>query len=331
MRVGFIGTGQFARARAESLRRVGGEAAACYSPGRRNREAFGEEFSARVFAEPLEMIRPEVVDALFIMVPTDVCDGTFEGAAVEAGVPFLCEKPVGMDAGTVADISRRVRERGLVTTSGYILRHGPAAAAVREFLAGREISIVRSCRMQPPLGAWYARASRSGGLMHQAGTHTIDFMRWTLGEIESVSALTSSGISPKLVEGADVYDSMSARMVFASGTIAEISVSGICTKAARRMELLDVYGLHFRLVIDDIGEAGRVRYLEGEGDWKELRMDPIPQLVDEHTRNFLEAVEKSDPSAVLGSYPDAAKSCLVSLAMNESASKGGAPVKPDST
>jgi predicted dehydrogenase len=309
---------------------VGAEVAACYSPSRKNREIFGEEFSARVFAEPLEMIRPAVIDALFILVPTNVCDGTFEGAAIEAGVPFLCEKPVGMDAGTVTAISRRVQERNLVTTSGYILRHGPAATAVREILSDRHISIVRSCRMQPPLGRWYAQATRSGGLMHQAGTHTIDFMRWTLGEIESVSALTSSGISPELVEGADVYDSMSAQMIFESGTIAEISVSGICMKAATRMELLDVYAHDFRLVIEGIGESGRVRYVEGEGDWKELRMDPIQQLIDEHTRTFLEAIEASDPSVVLGSYPDAAKSCLASLAMNESASKGGVPVRPDS-
>jgi predicted dehydrogenase len=257
------------------------------------------------------------------VVPQHVLNGVWERAAIAAGIPFLCEKPVGLNLGLARQVAREVQQRGLVTSSGYQMRQGKSAAAVRQVMARQRLAIVRACRMQkPPLVGWFRKQALTGGPMVNAGTHTVDFLRFMLGEVKTAAAIVSAGINQSSLPDGDVWDAMAAQLRFSSGAIASMDMGTVSEAATVRHELLDVYGKDFRLIWD----SSAIRYKEGSADWVELPMDGDDELAVAQVRNFLDAVEQRDPSAVRGSYPDAVQTLAVTLAMNRSADEGGRPI-----
>lgn len=318
MKVGFFGTGAFAQEHARSLQNIGAEIAACCGTNPAKTKTFAGKYGARVFDHPDEMIHPAIIDALYLVVPPYALDGKLEQSSLDQGIPFFCEKPVGLDLAVCRNTARQVEATGLVTACGYILRHGNAAAAMKTVIARNRISIIRAGRMENLHGpVWRRSMEKSGGGMVDLGTHQVDLLRWLLGEIQSVAALATSGICRDRFENCDIYDSMDSQILFQSGVIGDIAISCILENQAKKTDLLNVFGRDFMLTFDFC----QVRYKEGAADWVELTVEP--DRMDIENRNFLEAVEQRDPRRVLSSYPDAVKTLAVTLAMNQSAAKMG--------
>jgi predicted dehydrogenase len=317
MRVGMLGTGIFAESHAKSLTNIGATIAGCYGTNPSKTEAFSTRHDCSIFENSLELISPDLIDVLYIVVPPFAHDGRWEEAAIERHIPFLCEKPVCLDLSLGRALAEKVAKSGLVTTSGFVFRQGETAARVREVIARNEVSIARSCRMGGLTPKkWARRMAGSGGMMVEAGIHSVDFMRWVFGEIRWVWASATSGISTS-IEDCDLYDSMDARIGFENGAIANLSVCNILNHGASKLDLLDVFGKDFMLTFDGPWEGDKVRYKEGPQDWAELTIDAA--RLDLHNRGFLEAVSAADPSRVRGDYPDAVRSLEAVLAMNRSA------------
>ena len=71
-----------------------------------------------------QQYRKKVIDVLFIVITPNHLDGTYEMMAIEAGIPFLCEKPVGLKGKKMREIAEQIEKHELVTTSGFLLRYG---------------------------------------------------------------------------------------------------------------------------------------------------------------------------------------------------------------
>jgi myo-inositol 2-dehydrogenase/D-chiro-inositol 1-dehydrogenase len=318
-RVGFVGTGGFARSHAEALRTLKATIVACYSTNKAKAVAFAEDFGAKVFADPLEMIDREVIDVLYVVVPPFAHDGKVECKAVAHGIPLLCEKPVGLDLGLCKELSREIRRTGLVTSSGYLLRLAGLMGRVREVVARNAVSTVRSCRLaNMPEVHWWRRMEQSGGQMVEQVTHFVDLLRYVVGEVRSVASATTSGLAPRKYSECDIYDSMEALLVFEGGAIGSIAASHLLNSGGARIEPLEVCGQDFYLSYD----LQKLRYKEGAAEWVELEEEEGRDLLVEENRLFLDAASRGDPSAVAGSYSDAVQTLAVTLAMNESARTG---------
>ncbi len=317
MRAGFIGTGYFANEHAECLRRLGVEVAACFGTNQLKTKEFSNKFGALRFNSPLDMIDKKNIDVLFIVVPPFAHDGEVELAAIEKGIPFLGEKPIGLDLSKCRDIASRIEQKGLVTSSGYWLRAGNVSERIKRVISANQISLAQSFWLSGFIRApWWGKMETSGGPLVEMVTHYIDYMRFMLGEIQSVTALSKHGVNSSR-PNCDVYDSIVSLLLFSNGQIGSLNSSHILQDDVASKRILELTGREFYMCV----ETERVKYKQGAENW--VALDFESNRMDINTQRFLEAVRRDDPAFVYGSYPDALKTLEVTMAISKSAEEKG--------
>jgi myo-inositol 2-dehydrogenase / D-chiro-inositol 1-dehydrogenase len=316
LRAGIIGTGGIGTQHANALRALGVAVTACNGTNPSKVAAFAEAFGARIFDDPATMISTEHIDVLFIAVPPFAHDGSLERSATHAGIPFLVEKPIGLDPDVCLRIAREVEDRGLVTAVGYMLREVPALTELRSIVARNRFASVRSLRATDfPQARWWRRMDQSGGMMVEQATHMADLLRHVFGEVRAVAATTSSGIGTDRWEGSDVYDSMETVIRFENGLVGSMSISNVLTNGFRRVDILEAFGADCYVSLD----FDRLLYVEGQGEWVRHDVPDHQALVTAQDRRFLDAVTRGDPDAVGCSYADGMRTLELTLAMTEAA------------
>ena len=170
-----------------------------------------DEFGARPFADYRAMIdetKPEFVIAL-----GRHCDmpETFR-YLVDAGVPFVMEKPWGVDAETVSALADLAEAKGAWVAAPFMIRYLPWAQMAKRMLQDGEFGTVSHIvfRMIRPsmqryydwTSPWmYERAVAGGGALTNLGPHGMDIARFITGEEpEVISAVTSDAVHQIEVE-----------------------------------------------------------------------------------------------------------------------------------
>ena len=148
-------------------------------------------------------------------------------AALEAGIPTFCEKPVSSDPTASADILRRTETSGVPVQIGYPRRFDAAFAAAREAVASGSLGwlhTVRSTTLDPaPPPDDYLRAS--GGIFRDCSVHDFDAVRYVTGqEVVEVYATGSNQGAAVFAECGDV-DSAATVLTLESGALAVVSNS----------------------------------------------------------------------------------------------------------
>jgi myo-inositol 2-dehydrogenase/D-chiro-inositol 1-dehydrogenase len=134
-------------------------------------------------ASVAELLAAGRVDAALVAAPTPL-HLRLTAPLLEAGIPVLCEKPLGPSAG-VARAAGAVAERtGTPLAVAYWRRFVPSLAALRaRIIAGElgEISLIGCWQWdaEPPPAAFRAD---SGGIAVDMGVHEFDQIRWLTGE-----------------------------------------------------------------------------------------------------------------------------------------------------
>lgn len=329
IKIGFIGTGNFAKQHAEVLTEIGAKIVACYGSNAEKTAAFSRDFHCKIFKEPFQLISPDIIDALYIVVPPFAHDGSIELKAIEKKIPFLCEKPVGLDLSVCKYVSKEIENNNLISSSGYLLRYEPLFIKIKEIINRNKISTIRICSYAyMPEVHWWRKEKLSGGMMVESGSHYIDLLRYLFGDVSSVASVTSSGLSNNNVADCDTYDSMEAILKFQSGNIASVGVTHLLNKIHARNDELQVYGQNFALKIDlyklRYKNEGIVLYKEpNDSDWNSLSNSTSKkELLTQQSITFINAIQKNNHSFIKSTYPDAVKSLSVALAMNQSAEWG---------
>jgi myo-inositol 2-dehydrogenase / D-chiro-inositol 1-dehydrogenase len=148
-------------------------------------------------------------------------------AAVDAGLPSFCEKPVARTAAEAVQVARRVDDAGVPVQIGYPRRFDAGFAAARAAIANGELGwlhTVRSTTLDPapPPPAYIAV---SGGIFRDCAVHDFDAIRWVTGR-EVVEAYATGGNrgASFFAEAADV-DTAAAILTLDDGTCALVSNS----------------------------------------------------------------------------------------------------------
>jgi myo-inositol 2-dehydrogenase/D-chiro-inositol 1-dehydrogenase len=146
-------------------------------------------------------------------------------AAVAAGVPTFCEKPVAEDPYAVGDLVEAVQRSGIAVQIGFPRRFDPSFVAAKAALDAGELgwlTTIRSTTMDPaPPPAAYVAVS--GGIFRDCAIHDFDAVRWATGrEVIEVYATGSNRGEAFFADAGDV-DTSSALLTFDDGTIAVIS------------------------------------------------------------------------------------------------------------
>jgi predicted dehydrogenase len=170
-----------------------------------------------------EALSMDGVDAVSIATPP-ATHQALALAAAAAGKHILCEKPFALDTNQALTMYEAAERAGIVHLLGTEFRYSPLNALLAQ--------TVQSGRIGDPIDAqfsldvpfvtgddsggvpdWWRDEASSGGWLGAYGSHVIDQIRTTLGEIESVSAFL--GNREDRLSGAD--DGFNALFMTASG------------------------------------------------------------------------------------------------------------------
>jgi myo-inositol 2-dehydrogenase / D-chiro-inositol 1-dehydrogenase len=149
--------------------------------------------SIELFESVEDLVAAGGIDGALIAAPTDRHVEIVTRLAA-AGVPVLCEKPLGLSSDDARLAGRAAEEHGVPLQVGYWRRYVPALQALRTRIAAGELGDVHliACYQwdeRPPAAAFRAH---SGGIFVDMGVHEFDQMRWLTGqEIRTVTAIAS--------------------------------------------------------------------------------------------------------------------------------------------
>jgi predicted dehydrogenase len=232
LRIGFVGTGLIAWAHGLGLQAMieGGvidaSIAVVYDRSRGRAEGFATTTGAEMVVDSLEAV-VERCDAVWVCTPTSAHRPAVD-AAVAAGRPIFCEKPLATDLDGALALSAAVASSGLPAQSGLVLRSAPVFLALRELVhsgqLGRPMAAVFRDDQYFPIQGTYGSKWRSdveqagGGCLIEHSIHDLDILRFCFGEVTEVSGRTSNFSGHPGIE-----DVASVSMQFASGLTAHLT------------------------------------------------------------------------------------------------------------
>jgi myo-inositol 2-dehydrogenase/D-chiro-inositol 1-dehydrogenase len=226
MRLGLIGLGRIGAFHAQTLSDLAAVDSLVVTDAV---PAVTKEVAERVGAEPADSVAELLgagVDGVLVAAATDTHPELLL-AAVEAGLPVFCEKPLARAVTEAVAVARRVQDSGLPVQVGYPRRFDPAFLAARAAVESGELGglhTVRSTTLDPapPPAAYLAG---SGGIFRDCAVHDFDAVRWVTGrEVVEVYATGSDRGDPLFTETGDVHTA-AAILTFDDGTLGVVSNS----------------------------------------------------------------------------------------------------------
>jgi len=201
LRFALLGTGRIGQVHAASIHRsedaVLAVASDVFIAGAERTVA---QYGGRATSDPLEAIAADDVDAVIIASPTPTHVDLLS-AALEAGKPALCEKPIDLDITRVDEIRDRARDAKAPIVLGFNRRFDPHFAELRRRVQAGEIGplehlAITSRDPEPPPAEYVAV---SGGIFRDMAIHDFDMARSFVPDIVAVTAVGlrqfDSGIS----------------------------------------------------------------------------------------------------------------------------------------
>ena len=218
-----VGAGGAARAQLAALR---GVPEACIA-GVVAPEGLPEDLSRaglRGFLTLESALAQSGADAVSIATPNDT-HLALGMQVLEAGLPLLVEKPIGLDTAQARALEAAAQACG--GRVGVVLNQ--RATPVARWIHG----LLRAGRLQPRAIAfsghlaraagWHADPRRSGGgLLRLIGIHYVDLLRWWLGEPRGVFAA---------LEGVPADDRLVAGLSYPSGLLASVQLSAVAPRS----------------------------------------------------------------------------------------------------
>jgi len=246
--------------------------------------------------------------------------------AARADCHLFIEKPVSHSMEGIDELEAAVGSGAGQVLIGHHFRFNPGLRAIKELLRDGALGRPLSARVYwgehlPGWHSWedyrasYSARSDLGGGVVLTLSHPFDYLRWLLGEISEVQAMTANSGSL----GIDVEDSASISMDLEQGLIANVQLDYLRRPPAHSLEIIGSEGS-----IQWDGLSGHVRWYDAKDDRRnEL---PPPEEFERNTmfmdemRHFL-AVVAGDEQPACG-INDGMRALEIVEAVHESANSG---------
>ncbi len=314
VKVGFIGAGGIANFHLSQLSRMEDViiTAVCDLVEEKAQET-SRKFGGRVYADYYQMFEKEQLDAVYICVPP-FAHKDQEVIACRKKIPFFVEKPVALSLDKAQEVEREVRDSGVITSVGYLLRYMDIVDRTKKILSGRPLALISGRYFgEIPPADWIIKKDRSGGQLVEQATHIVNLMVYFGGKVTEVYSQPFTGLIKKRLPEFDVEDASITLLKFETGAIGSI----VCT------------WLGF----------GYYSSLELFSDGLEIRLDPITTMqvltADQkeeylvkndygfiENRNFIEAVKTGNKDLIRSDYYDGMKTLEITLAAGKSMETG---------
>jgi myo-inositol 2-dehydrogenase/D-chiro-inositol 1-dehydrogenase len=226
MRIGILGLGRIGAFHAETLASLDAvDSLVVADPFADAARSAAERFGAEIADSP-EAVLAAGVDGVVVAAATDAHPSLIL-AAVEAGVPVFCEKPVARTMAEGVEVLKAIAGRDVPVQIGFNRRFDAAFVAARAAVRRGELGklhTVRSTTLDPaPPPASYIAAS--GGIFRDCSVHDFDVIRWVTGrDVSEVYAVGGNRGADFIREAGDA-DTTGAILTLDDGTIAVVSNS----------------------------------------------------------------------------------------------------------
>lgn len=297
---------------------------AVYDPLDEAKSAAAGEFSAEPSRSIEELAHRPSVEAVLVGSPPGFHHGNVLAAAA-VGKHIYCEKPLAISVAQCDEMITACEKSGSKLFVGQVLRLFPlfwkSHELIEEGVIGepRAVSVTRT-GYAPQFGSgWRAKRSEAGGLLLEINAHELDYLRFLLGQPESVYAKMDN-----LYGQTDYEDQSFLIITFKSGATGALHSSLSSPVGEFRVHIQGTLG---NMIHGGFGGALRCRR-RGDPDEKEISLKPedlnLPDPYNRELTSFYDWVTENKTPLFTGHDGRAA------VAMAEAAYesiKTGAPAK----
>jgi predicted dehydrogenase len=186
-----------------------------------------------------ELIEDTEVDVVGVVAANDV-HAPASLAALEAGKPVLCEKPLGRDAAEAQRMLEAAEAAGVTHACGFNYRYVPAVRLARQLVSSGRLGALRHFRalyLQDFAGRPTAIREHGGGGAVVDYSHIVDLLLHLGAEPRAVTATTARFDEPERV-AFETEDAYAATLELADGGVATLEASRCATgwKGRQRVE-----------------------------------------------------------------------------------------------
>ena len=244
LRAGVLGVGHLGAAHAQLLsQNPGFTLVGIHDRDAERASLVATGIGARAYTDPQTLL--ENIDAAVIAVPTGA-HYEIGRMALEAECHVLLEKPLATNLTEANELVRLAEEEGRVLAVGHVERFNGLLLALEDRL--EQPRFIESLRMAP---------------FQSRGTDVTVILDLMIHDIDLVLALAKSPLADVHAVGVPVLspsiDIANARLVFESGTVANITASRVSIKPLRRLRLFQDNGYFSLNLATGVGEHYRRR------------------------------------------------------------------------
>lgn len=160
-------------------------------------QTLAEKYGAVLFETPEAMLQSGDIDVIDICLPVDL-HTKYAVAAMRAGKHVFIEKPVCLTEEEMSLLLQTEKETGVKVQVGQVIRHWKEYVWLKNVVEAGTYGRVLSAQFQRlsarPTWAgadWVHQVQRSGGVAVEMHVHDVDFVRWLLGEPDTIQSQAS--------------------------------------------------------------------------------------------------------------------------------------------
>jgi myo-inositol 2-dehydrogenase/D-chiro-inositol 1-dehydrogenase len=281
-----------------------------------------DRVGGRVTADPAEVFAAGDVDAIVLASPTPTHVDLIE-AAIDAGIPVLCEKPIDLDIGRVDSLRARAIAAGIPVALGFNRRFDPHFADLHRRVEAGEIGTLEhlSITSRDPAEPPAAYVSVSGGIFRDMTIHDFDMARFFLPDITEVFAMGTNQFS-RAIQAADDWDAATVLMKAAGGQT--VTITNSRHSAYGYDQRLEAFGSEGLLQVNNVGPTVVRRFtaesVETLSPYYDFFLERYAVAYQDELTAFVDAVHGRDSSSP--TYEDGRAALLLADAAAESAKTG---------
>jgi len=336
VRIGIVGTGAFSQSHIQAVRDArNAELVAVADCDETRLHQHDEKYYLTDLPHYLdynEMLASSDVDAIIVSTNDQAhCEVTV--AALKAGKPVLCEKPMALTTDECKKMIDAGKESGTMLMIGQVARFNPAAKKIIEIAKSGKLGRIFFVESEyahdyskiPGSTGWRRDPNRHGII--GGGCHSVDLLRCIAGNPEEVFAYSNNSV----LSDWPVYDCTVSTIKFPNGVLGRM----FCSIGAKRPQVdrTVIYGTKGTLYKDAFGIYLYMEKVSDEPMFEDMKQQairlhlPITNKghntlaeVEEFCSAILEGRESSCPGS------EGAITAYTCMAMVES-SRTGLPVK----
>jgi len=155
-------------------------------------QALAREYGCAFYEDYLDMMDTEHPDFVSVCVPTYMHPDVVR-AAIDRGIPVLCEKPFTLEAADALALQRLAAQKQVPLMIGHCLRFSRPYVYLKNCIADGRFGKLQSLRLHRnsarpgwSVDNWFANLARSGGIIRDLHIHDTDMVISLLGVPEAV-------------------------------------------------------------------------------------------------------------------------------------------------